>query len=63
MPGEPRPAGVAGLIWRLIDRAFLRPYRPELHYMRGPRDARETGAGSAPGRRPAPRPNRRPVRG
>jgi hypothetical protein len=32
----PRPFAALGTFWRDMTRDILRPYRPELHYMRGP---------------------------
>ena len=32
----PRPFAALAMFWNELTRDALRPYRPELHYMRGP---------------------------
>lgn len=63
-PGRqgPRLSGTLAVLWRSFCRDAFDPYRPELHYMRGPgpkwRAKHDLAAGAAPAssmpRRPAP---------
>ena len=35
-PKSPRLLSVVAMLWRTLRRDLTDPYRPELHYMRGP---------------------------
>ena len=51
----PRPftaiGGIFAVFWRELTRDAVRPYRPELHYMRGPGPAWRAKHGLPPGKR------------
>ena len=52
----PRPftviGGIFAVFWRELTRDAVRPYRPELHYMRGPGPAWRAKHGLPPARTP-----------
>lgn len=53
----PRPFNAVGhvlaTLWRELTRDAIRPYKPELHYMRGPGPAWQAKHGVQAGDRPA----------